>query len=93
MAKVRGLKKDIDYLTSFVIEDSYNCLAYGASEAVVEEIINEAFSIRMTLRQRISAGKKIDKSEQAAYYKGIRKEMQVSINDAFSKLSDLVKKN
>jgi hypothetical protein len=91
MASIRRLKKDIDYLTFAVIGDSLNCLAYGKSTDEISAIVENMIETRNGLRQRATAGKAVEKRERKAYYRQLNKDLMVSIDGAFSKLSELVK--
>ena len=91
MASIKRLKKDIDYLTFAVIGDSLNCLAYGKSIDEISTIVENIIDTRNNLRQRVHAGKAVVTDEKKAYYRGIYKDLMVSVDDAFSKLSELVK--
>ena len=93
MASVRKLKKDIDYLTFAVVGDSLNCLSYGSNSDEISEIVQTVIDGRTVLRMRINAGKNVSKSERKAYYRTICKDLMLSVDEAFSKLSDLVKKD
>ena len=90
MASIRRLKKDIDYLTFAVV--SLNCLAYGKSADELGDVVQQIIDARNDMRRRVNAGKAIAKGERKAYYQSICKDLMVSVDGAFSKLSDLVKK-
>ena len=92
MASIRRLKKDIDYLTFAVVNDSLNCLAYGKSADELGDVVQQIIDARNDMRRRVNAGKAIAKGERKAYYQSICKDLMVSVDGAFSKLSDLVKK-
>lgn len=91
MASIRRLKKDIDYLTFAVIDDSVNCLAYGKTTEEIAEIVETAVTKRNELRGRVCAGKQVPKGERKAHYKSIGKDLLESVDEAFSKLSEMVK--
>ena len=91
MASIKRLKKDIDYLTFAVIGDSLNCLAYGKSTDEISAVVEGIIETRNSLRQRVNAGKAVVKEERKAYYKELYKDLMVSVDGAFSKLSELVK--
>lgn len=91
MASIRRLKKDIDLLTFAVVDDCLNCLAYGKSVDDISEIVQNVIDSRNNMRQRVNAGRSIAKAEKKAYYKSICKELMISVDGAFSKLSGLVK--
>lgn len=91
MASIRRLKKDIDYLTFAVIDDSLNCLAYGQSTDNVADIVEGVINKRNDLRRRVNEGKSVVKGERKAYYKGICKDLMESVDQSFTQLSELVK--
>lgn len=91
MASIKRLKKDIDYLTFAVIGDSLNCLAYGKSTDEISAVVENIIDTRNNLRQRVNAGKAVVDSERKAYYREIYKDLMVSVDGAFAKLSKLVK--
>lgn len=93
MASIRRLKKDMDYLTFAVVDDCLNCLAYGKDSDDMAGIVEEVINKRNELRQRVNAGRSLAKAERKKYYQGICKDMMISIDGAFSKLSEVVKKN
>lgn len=92
MASIRRLKKDIDYLAFAVVEDSLNCLSYGKSTDDISEIVQNIIDTRNMMRLKVNAGKQVAKAEKKAYYRNICKELMVSVDGAFTKLSELVKK-
>jgi hypothetical protein len=91
MASIKKLKKDIDYLTFAVIGDSLNCLAYGKGTDEISAVVEDIINTRNNLRLRVNAGKTVAKEEKKAYYRELYKDLMVSIDGAFSKLSELVK--
>ena len=93
MASVRKLKKDVDYLTFAVVGDGLSCLAYGSDSDEISEIVQTVIDGRNVFRMRINAGKNVAKIERKAYYRTICKDLMLSVDEAFSKLSDLVKKD
>ena len=46
---------------------------------------------RNELRGRVCAGKQVPKGERKAHYKSIGKDLLESVDEAFSKLSEMVK--
>lgn len=93
MASIRRLKKDIDCLTFAVIDDCLNCLTYGKDTDSISEIVQDVINNRNSMRQRINAGKNVAKAERKIHYKAICKDLMVSVDGAFTKLSELVKKD
>lgn len=91
MASIRRLKKDIDCLTFAVVDDCLNCLAYGKSTDDISGVVQDVINTRNNMRQRVNAGKGVAKGERKAHYKAIYKDLMISVDGAFSKLSDLVK--
>ncbi|MDR2065449.1 MAG: hypothetical protein LBP85_07070 [Prevotellaceae bacterium] len=94
MAKLRNLKKDIDYLISEVLSDCYT-LAYlypDKSEKSIE-IINDAVDFRNKMFER--ANKPDDKHNKKlvkACYKNINKDLLTSVDEFFKRISELTKK-
>lgn len=93
MSSIRRLKKDIDYLTFAVIDDCINCLAYGKSTDEISEIVQSVIDSRNEMRQRINAAKKEEKNARPVAYNAVCKDLMVAVDGAFSKLSELVKKD
>ena len=93
MASIRRLKKDIDCLTFAVVDDCLNCLVYGKSTDDISEVVQQIIDSRNEMRQRVNAGRQIPQTERRVYYRNICKDLMVSVDGAFSKLSDLVKKD
>lgn len=93
MASIRRLKKDIDCLTFAVVDDCLNCLTYGKNVDDLSEIVQNVIDNRNEMRQRVNAGKGLNKSERKAHYRAICKDMMISMDGAFTKLSDLIKKD
>ena len=56
MASIRRLKKDIDYLTFAVVNDSLNCLAYGKSADELGDVVQQIIDARNDMRRRVNAG-------------------------------------
>ena len=93
MASIRRLKKDIDYLTDAIIDDSLNCLAYGKDVDDISKIVEEALRVKGELRQRVNSGRKVKKEEKKTYYQTIRKELWTSVHSTYSMMSDVVKQD
>ena len=92
MASIRRLKKDIDYLTSAVVGDALNCVAYGKNMDEMSEIVESIINSRNEFRMQVNAGKRVAKSERKAYYKNLCKEVLAAVDAAFSKMSEAAKK-
>lgn len=91
MASIKRLKKDIDYLTFAVIDDCLNCLSYGKSTDDISGIVQDVIDARNSMRQRVNVGRSLVKNEKRAHYRAIYKDLMISVDGAFSKLSELVK--
>lgn len=91
MASIRRLKKDIDYLTFAVIDDSLNCLSYGKDSDNIGNIVQEVIDARNGMRRRINALRSLPKNERKAHCRAICKDLMVAVDGAFSKLSEMVK--
>lgn len=91
MASIRRLKKDIDCLTFAVVDDCLNCLAYGKITDDISEVIQNVIDSRNSLRRQINTGRTLAKGERRAHYKAVYKELMISVDGAFSKLSEVVK--
>lgn len=93
MASIKGLKKDIDYLTFSVVADCFNySIITSKKDAEVAGIIQNVINTRNDLRERVSGAKRIDQKERKAYFKSIFKDLLINIDGAFTKLSETVKK-
>ncbi|MDL2231825.1 hypothetical protein LJB85_03705 [Porphyromonadaceae bacterium OttesenSCG-928-L07] len=94
MASIKRLKKDIDYLTFAVIADSINySILNDKDNEQVSEIITEVVSVRNDMRTKINGAKKFENSKETKkFYNGVFKETLTSIDAAFTKLSETVKK-
>ncbi len=95
MARIRRLKKDVDYLTFAVIADcmNYNS-SVGKSEPEVVNIVKKMVEYRNETRSKISARKSFnDKKEARSYYKGISIDLLKTVDGEFTRLSELVKQN
>lgn len=88
MRNLRGIKKDIEYLTSEVISD---CLVYldmndNAHEEEVSKIISDAFDLRDDVVVKIN---KYPREGAAKYFKTLETEMIASVDALFEKLSKI----
>lgn len=94
MASIRRLKKDVDYLTFSVIGDCFNySIISGKNNPHVSEIVKNIIATRNYLRDRINAGrKKQEKKEVKKYYDAIFNDLLKSVDQAFTELSEAVKK-
>ncbi|MDR3287030.1 MAG: hypothetical protein LBT27_06280 [Prevotellaceae bacterium] len=94
MAKLRNLKKDIDYLVSEVLSDSYTlAYLYPDKKEGAMEIINNAVEFRNQLFERVNQPDgKDNKKLVKAHYKNLTKDLLVSIDGFFKRISELTKK-
>ena len=94
MASKRDLKKDIDYLTYEVIADCYTFMQLypGKQDDKVIAIINDTVAMRNDLFARINHPDGKDNPKLVKeHFKKIRQDLLVKIDDAFQKLSKLIK--
>lgn len=92
MASIRRLKKDIDYLTFAVVDDCIACLAMGKSMDDISNFVQQIIDSRNALRQRVNAGRTIEKAARKAHYHSIFKDLLESVDSTCNQLSGLVKK-
>jgi hypothetical protein len=94
MAKLRTLKKDIDYLINEVLNDCYT-LAYlfpDKKESAIE-IINSAVDFRNEIFERVNNPDGKDNSKLVkAHYKNVNKDLLTGVDELFKKISELTKK-
>lgn len=93
MASVKELKKDLSYVVSALVSDTYTYLMLGPDEnkEKAEELVIKAFEIQGNLLERIYAAKRGDRKKLPTELKAVRKEMFVQVDEAFDALSSLVK--
>lgn len=96
MASKKDLKKDINFLTSEVIETCF--LHYHLShekeeiKPVIDEVIEDAVKLRNELMYKINHPEDgLRGSELKSWYNEIQKEMMKKTDDAFEKLGELHK--
>ncbi|CCZ06112.1 MULTISPECIES: hypothetical protein [Culturomica] len=94
MASIRRLKKDIDYLTFSVVGDCFNyAIVTGKNNPQVSEIVKNIIATRNDLRDRIgAAGKLENKKEVKKHFNRIFGDLLVSVDKAFTELSEAIKK-
>lgn len=95
MAKIKNLKRDIDYLVSEIISDCYTCLAIGHSQKSDEvfEVIAGAVEMRNNLFDRVNhPAEKHNPRLVKKHYAQIRLDMFLAVDELFIKLSDACKK-
>lgn len=93
MASIRGIKKDIDYLVSEVLNDSYMALYFNQDKhEKIVPVIEEAVEFRNGLFERVNnAPEKNNKSLVRKHYSQIRRDMMEGVDGLFKKLSDICK--
>jgi hypothetical protein len=93
MAKLRNLKKDIDYLIGEVLSDCYTlAYLYPDKKERVVEIINDTVDFRNKMFERTNKPDgKNDKKLVKNHYKSINKDLLTSIDEFFKKISTLTK--
>ena len=94
MANIRNLKKDIDYLVEEVISDCYTFMYLHGEEKKDEavKLIEEIVTNRNELIQRANnPAKDLDKKLIKKHYKDIYNDLLSSVDNSFSKLSELTK--
>ncbi|MDR3227130.1 MAG: hypothetical protein LBT56_05605 [Prevotellaceae bacterium] len=94
MAKLRNLKKDIDYLVSEVLSDCYTlAYLYPDKKEGAMEIINNAVEFRNQLFERVNQPDgKDDKKLVKTHYKNVINDLLVNVDGFFKKISELTKK-
>jgi hypothetical protein len=94
MAKLRNVKKDIDYLVSEVLGDCYTLIyLYPEKKESAMEIINNAIEFRNQLFERANKPNgKADKKLVKIHYKSISTDLLTGIDNLFKQISELTKK-
>ena len=94
MANVRHLKKDIDYLTSLVIEDCFQYINYSenADQEAAYELVKKVIAAGNDLRNRANHP---DGSENPQlvkkHYRKIGEDLVNTCNEAYEELSNIIK--
>ncbi|MFP4556879.1 MAG: hypothetical protein ACLFNU_08425 [Bacteroidales bacterium] len=94
MAKVRNVKKDIDYLVSEVISDCYAHLyIHGEKNRdKIVEIIEGVVDTRNELIKRVNnPGKDLNRKQKRKHFKEVYSDLLSTVDDSFTKLSELSK--
>jgi hypothetical protein len=93
MAKLRNLKKDIDYLISEVLSDCYTlAYLYPDKKEKTMEIIGNAVNFRNEMFERSNKPNgKNDKKLVKDHYKSINKDLLTGVDEFFKKISELSK--
>lgn len=95
MASVRGLKRDIDYLMSMILNDCFYVLEYnaGVDAGEVTKIAADVIAMHREFRLRVNhPGGKDNPQLIKAYYKKLISEMLKFADESFERLSAEVKK-
>ncbi len=93
MASIRNLKKDIDYLTSDIISDSF--LAIGLHGEKVQDRVNNVLEkivdLHNNLYERINQSPTGKKSkEKKTYFNSIRNDIDKKYRDLYEELSKII---
>jgi hypothetical protein len=93
MANIRDLKKDLKWLTYEVLTDCMIAkLLNDKKTDDVEEVMHEMMNQHNDLITRINESKRLKESkEKRQEFKAIEKDMYASADNAFKKLSELIK--
>ncbi|MDR1199841.1 MAG: hypothetical protein LBK94_12665 [Prevotellaceae bacterium] len=94
MAKLRNLKKDIDYLIDEVLNDCYTLIyLYPNKKEQAMEIINDAVDFRNEMFERSNKPNgKNNKQLVGKHYKNITNDLIKGVDEFFKKISELTKK-
>ncbi len=95
MASKRNLKKDIDLLMSMVLNDCFYIVEYNpkVDSKAVMKIAGSVIEKHREFRIRVNhPDGKNDPKLVKQYYNNLSKELLVTANEAFERLSDEVKK-
>ncbi|WP_321289536.1 hypothetical protein [uncultured Sunxiuqinia sp.] len=95
MASVRDLKKDIDYLVSLVVVDSFQYInAFeNADKEAAFKIVNEIMTKRKDLISRVNHPDGKDNPKLIkSHYQSIGKDLLVACDEAYAKLAKLIDK-
>ena len=94
MAKLRNLKKDIDYLVSEVLSDCYTLIyLYPEKKEDALGIINNAVDFRNQIFERANKPDgKADKKLVKIHYKSVNSDMLAGVDSLFKQISELTKK-
>ena len=94
MASTRQVKKDIDFLVSEVIADSYLAIYFHPEQRDgIISVIQEAVNLRNNLFERVNnPDEKNNASLVKKHFRHVREEMFTTVEELFSKLSTLTQK-
>ena len=92
MASRKNLKKDIDYLITELVADCYACIYENPDMdfSGLEEIINNAVSLREDLTSRINQFDNKTMGKSRPYFNDIKKDLVDGLTDNYKKLEKLV---
>lgn len=92
MAKIKTLKKDIDFLTAAVVDDCVLGMAFSDNKEEILHIIDEVDTYRMQTRSNLRNHPKFEgRKETRAYYRNIILETLRTVDSGWSKLSEIIK--
>ena len=94
MASVKGLKKEIDYLSTQIIADCIDFLNKfeDTNNTTILSIIDEAVSLNNTMLDRISHPVKSDNPKLVKdHYRKIRTEFIKELDRSYGKLEAMIK--
>jgi len=92
MAKIKELKKDIDYIINSIISDCFACVQLNSDKNSdkVYEIINSATEKKTELISKIYKAPFDNKSENRKYFKALQSELIEFADTCFENLSKLI---
>ncbi len=96
MANVRGIKKDIDFLTSQVVVDCFQYIKHfeKANKKAAYKIVEDVVGLRSELRKRVNhPDGKDNPALVKKFYNSVGKELLVGCDKAYVKLGKLVDKS
>ena len=93
MANIRDLKKDLKWLTYEVLTDCMIAKMMNSEKnEEVEEIMHTVMDNHSDLITRINEARRVqDTKEKKQLFKAIEKDMYTSADEAFKKLSSIIK--
>jgi hypothetical protein len=92
MAKIRRLKKDIEFITFEVVSDCFSALELYPDRKKTEiyTIISDAVNNGNDLMEKVNQKNLGDKKETKKHYKGIYTDLLKGADDQFSRLSKII---
>jgi len=92
MAKIRTLKKDIDFLTAAVVDDCVLGMAFSQKNEEIFQIIDEVDAYRVDAKSKLKHHPAFaNKKETRDYYKNILLGTLKTVDGGWSKLSEIIK--